>query len=123
MWYGWLADLILCLHAGFVLFVIVGGFLTVKWPRTAWLHLPAVLWGAMIEFTGWICPLTPLEIWLREQAGQQGYRKDFLSHYLLPTLYPEGLTRDMQLLLGLIVLAINLSVYGWLWRRSQRQRP
>lgn len=123
MWYGWLADLILCLHAGFALFVIVGGFLTVKWPHTAWLHLPAVLWGATIEFTGGICPLTPLEIWLREQTSQQGYREDFLSHYLLPALYPDGLTREMQLLLGLIVLAINLSVYGWLWRQSQRQRP
>lgn len=119
MWYGWLADLTLCLHAGFILFVMFGGFLTVKWPRAVWLHLPAVLWGATVEFTGWICPLTPLENWLREQAGQQGYREDSLSRYLLPTLYPNGLTRNIQLLLGAIVLAINISLYGWLWRRSR----
>lgn len=94
-----------------------------KWPRAAWLHLPAVLWGAIVEFTGWICPLTPLENWLREQADQTGYREDFIAHYLLPTLYPDGLTRDIQLVLGAIVLAINLPIYGWLWRRSRRQRP
>jgi uncharacterized protein DUF2784 len=119
MWYSWLADLILCIHAGFVLFVICGGLLVLRWRRIAWLHLPAATWGAIVEFGGWVCPLTPLENWLRQQAGESGYRSDFVAYYLWPVLYPDGLTRDIQLMLGTAVLAINVSVYGWLWRRSQ----
>jgi hypothetical protein len=125
MWYSWLADLILCMHAGFVLFVIFGGLLVLRWRWIAWLHLPAAAWGAIVEFSGWVCPLTPLENWLREQAGETGYRSDFVAYYLLPVLYPDDLTRDVQLMLGTAVLAINVLVYGWLWRRSQwhRHRP
>lgn len=119
MWYSWLADLILCIHAGFVLFVICGGLLVLKWRWIAWLHLPAATWGAIVEFSGWVCPLTPLENWLRQQAGETGYRSDFVAYYLLPILYPDNLTRDVQLMLGMAVLTINVSVYGWLWRRSQ----
>jgi uncharacterized protein DUF2784 len=119
MWYSWLADLILCIHAGFVLFVICGGLLVLRWRRIAWLHLPAATWGAIVEFGGWVCPLTPLENWLRQQAGESGYRSDFVAYYLWPVLYPDGLTRDVQLMLGTAVLAINVSLYGWLWRRSQ----
>jgi hypothetical protein len=119
MWHSWLADLILCLHAGFVLFVIFGGLLVLRWRWIAWLHLPAAAWGATVEFSGWVCPLTPLENWLRQQAGETGYRSDFVDYYLLPVLYPDDLTRDVQLMLGTAVLAINVSVYGWLWRRSQ----
>jgi len=122
MWYSWLADLTLCMHAGFVLFVIFGGLLVLKWRWIAWLHLPAAAWGAVVEFSGWVCPLTPLENWLREQAGETGYRSDFVAYYLLPVLYPDDLTRDLQLMLGTAVLAINISVYGWLWRRMQRHR-
>ena len=125
MWYSWLADLILCMHAGFVLFVIFGGLLVLRWRWIAWLHLPAAVWGAVVEFSGWVCPLTPLENWLRGHAGETGYRSDFVAYYLLPVLYPDGLTRGVQLMLGTVVLAINISVYGWLWRRSQwhRHRP
>jgi hypothetical protein len=125
MWYSWLADLILCMHAGFVLFVIFGGLLVLKWRWIAWLHLPAAVWGAVVEFSGWVCPLTPLENWLREQAGETGYRSDFVAYYLMPVLYPDDLTRDVQLMFGTAVLVINVSVYGWLWRRSQwhRHRP
>jgi hypothetical protein len=122
MWYSWLADLTLCMHAGFVLFVIFGGLLVLKWRWIAWLHLPAAVWGAVVEFSGWVCPLTPLENWLREQAGETGYRSDFVVYYLLPVLYPDNLTRDVQLMLGAAVLAINVSVYGWLWRRTQWHR-
>jgi hypothetical protein len=107
------------MHAGFVLFVICGGLLVLRWRRIAWLHLPAAMWGAIAEFSGWVCPLTPLENWLRQQAGETGYRSDFVAYYLLPVLYPDDLTRDVQLMLGTAVLAINVSVYGWLWRRSQ----
>jgi hypothetical protein len=122
MWYSWLADLILCMHAGFVLFVIFGGLLVLRWRWIAWLHLPAAAWGAIVEFSGWVCPLTPLENWLRQQAGETGYRSDFVAYYLLPVLYPDDLTRDVQLMLGTVVLAINISVYGWLWRRTQWHR-
>ncbi len=117
MWYSWLADLILCVHLGFVLFVIFGGLLVLRWRWIVWLHLPAAAWGAVVEFSGWLCPLTPLENWLRKQAGQADYRSDFITYYLLPILYPDDLTRDVQLLLGTVVLAINILVYGWLWRR------
>ena len=113
-----LADLILLVHMAFVVFVLFGGLLVLRWRWIAWAHLPAAAWGAVIEFSGWICPLTPLENWLRAQAGQTGHHSDFVAYYLLPVLYPDGLTRDVQLMLGMIVLAINISVYGWLWRRT-----
>ena len=117
--YPLLANLVLIVHLAFVVFVLVGGLLVLRWRWIAWLHLPAAVWGAVVEFSGWICPLTPLENWLRAQAGQAGYRSDFITYYLLPVLYPDGLTRDLQLILGTVVLTINILVYGWLWRRSQ----
>ena len=126
MWYLWLADLTLCLHAGFVLFVIFGGLLVLRWRWIAWLHLPAAAWGAFVEFTGWICPLTPLENWLREQGGETSYRSDFIAQYLLPMLYPGDLTRDLQWLLGTGVVVLNIAVYWWLWQtqthRASRNR-
>jgi hypothetical protein len=117
--YGLLADVVVILHFGFVLFVVFGGLLALRWRRAVWLHLPAAVWGALIEFTGWICPLTPLEHWLRRQGGQAGYQGDFVEHYILPVLYPHGLTRTIQLILGLLVIGINLLVYAILWRRRQ----
>ena len=119
MIYPLLANLVLIVHLAFVVFVLCGGLLVLRWRWIAWLHLPAVVWGAVVEFTGWICPLTPLENSLRAQAGEIGYRSDFVTYYLLLVLYPDGLTHDVQLMLGMVVLAINISVYGWLWRRSQ----
>lgn len=119
MWYSWLADLILCMDAGFVLFVICGGLLVLRWWRIAWLHLPAAMWGATVEFRGWVCPLTVFENWLREQAGETGYQSGFIADYLLPFLYPYDLTRDFQLILGMVVVATIISMYGWLWLRSQ----
>jgi hypothetical protein len=116
MWYLWLADLTLCLHAGFVLFVICGGLLVLRWRWVAWLHLPAAVWGAVVEFTGWICPLTPLENWLREQGGEAAYRSDFIAQFLLPVLYPEDLTRGIQILLGTVVVILNATVYWWGWQ-------
>ena len=106
-----LADLLVALHFAFVLFVIFGGLLALRWRWVAYLHLPAAAWGALIEFTGWICPLTPLEQSLRRQAGMAGYEGGFIEHYILPVLYPAGLTRHIQLVLGAIVLALNLSIY------------
>ena len=118
MMYSLLAQLILILHLAFVAFVLLGGLLVLKWRRIAWLHLPAATWGTVVEFTGWICPLTPLEYWLRAQAGEASSPADSLVQYLLPALYPSGLTRESQILLGLLVLAVNLAIYGWLWRRA-----
>ncbi len=116
--YRLLADLVLVLHAAFVAFVMLGGLLVLRWPRLAWVHLPVVAWGAGIEFLGGICPLTPLENHWRLLAGEQGYTGGFVEHYVFPVLYPEGLTRQVQLGLGLLVLAVNVSVYAWmLWRR------
>ena len=122
MLYGLLADFVVVLHLAFVVFVLLGGLLALKWPWIARLHLPAAAWGAIVEFSGWLCPLTPLENWLREQAGQQTYRTDFLDRYLLPILYPDGLTREMQFVLGSIVLLVNGTVYGILWRRHKNTR-
>lgn len=95
-----MAELIVAVHFAFVVFVVLGGLLALRWPRAAWIHLPAVIWGVLIEFTGWICPLTPLENRLRRASGEAGYQGDFIAHYILPVLYPDGLTRTDQLMLG-----------------------
>jgi hypothetical protein len=117
--YGLLADLVLLAHAGFVVFVVLGGLLVLIWPRLAWLHLPAVAWGAGIEFAGAICPLTPLENHLRALAHQQGYAGGFVEHYVFGLLYPDGLTRNVQLALGAAVIMINVLVYVVVWRRHR----
>jgi hypothetical protein len=111
------ADGVVVLHFAFILFVVAGGLLVLRWPRLAWLHLPVVAWGAGIEFVGWICPLTPLENRLRRAAGEAGYAQGFIEHYLLPLIYPAGLTREIQIALGLFVLGVNALVYGYLWWR------
>ena len=115
--YRILADLVVGLHFGFVVFVVAGGLLVLRWPKLAYLHIPVAVYGAAIEFVGWICPLTPLENSLRRQAGESGYSTGFIEHYLLPVLYPSALTRDIQLLLGILVLAVNLAIYGYVFRR------
>jgi len=120
MWYSWLADMILCIHVGFVFFVIFGGLLVLKRRWIAWLHLPAAVWGAVVEFTGWICPLTPLENWLRAQGGETTYGSDFIAQYLLPVLYPGNLTRGIQLLMGTAVVVLNAAIYWWVWRTRAR---
>ena len=118
--YRLLADLVVILHLAFVAFALFGGLLALKWKRIVWLHVPAALWAAAIEFGGWVCPLTPLEIWLRGQGGELGYRSDFIEHYILPLLYPASLTREMQFVLGVVVLAVNIAGYAWLWRRWRK---
>ncbi len=115
------ADALVWLHLAFILFVVGGAALLWRWPRLAWLHVPAVLWGAWVEFSGTICPLTPLENRLRALAGERGYEGGFVEHYLLPLIYPQGLTPSIQLLLGGLVVAVNLALYGlWLARRRPR---
>jgi hypothetical protein len=117
-----LADLVVLLHALFIVFVVAGGLLVWRWPRIAWLHLPAAAWGAGIELFGGICPLTPLENQLRIAAGEAGYAGGFIGRYLLPVIYPEDLGRELQLLLGIGVLLVNTVIYGALLRRRRRQR-
>ena len=113
MLYRWLADLVLAVHLAFVAFVILGGFLVWRWRWLAWVHVPVGLWGMAIEYAGIVCPLTPLENRLRQLGGEAGYRGGFIEHYVTAALYPEGLTREMQLVLGTAALVVNLLVY---WR-------
>jgi hypothetical protein len=121
--YRALADLVLVVHLAFVLFVVLGGLLVLRWPRLAWLHVPAAVWGVLIEYTGWICPLTPLENSLRERGGGAGYSGGFLEHYIQPVLYPAGLTRGTQIVLGSLALLVNLTAYGVVVARRGRFRP
>ena len=113
------ADAILVTHLAFVLFAVFGALLVLRWPRLAWLHIPAVVWAAFVEFNGTICPLTPLEVILRRQAGEAGYAGGFIDHYFMPLLYPEGLTRDVQTMLGAIVVVINAAIYIVALRRRR----
>lgn len=117
MAYRLLADATVGLHLAFILFVVFGGFLAWRKVAWAWIHLPAVAWVAFIEFTGTICPLTPLENALRQRAGDAGYTGSFIDHYLLPIIYPAGLTPQIQVVLGLVVVGLNAIVYWQLWRR------
>ena len=114
-----LADLVVLVHFAFVLFVVFGGLLALRWPKVAYVHLPVAVYGALIELVGWICPLTPLEKRLRESAGLQGYQGGFVEHYLLPVLYPSGLTRNVQLVLGGLVIGLNLAVYAVVLRSAR----
>jgi hypothetical protein len=121
MVYHILADLVVGVHTLFVVFVVAGGLLALRWPRVAALHLPAAVWGTLIELQGWICPLTPLENSLREAAGGAGYQGGFIEHYLLPVLYPAALTRGVQLGLGVSVIAVIVLVYALVLRRIRRR--
>ena len=116
------ADALVVLHVCFVFFVVLGGFLVIKRPKLMWLHVPAALWGAGIEFLGGVCPLTTLEIALRHAAGEQGYAGGFVEHYMVPILYPPGLTRLTQYVLGFAVLAINGVAYLLVMRSVRRRR-
>jgi len=114
-----LADAVVLVHLAFILFVAAGGLLVLRWPRLAWVHVPAVVWGALIE--GWICPLTPLENRLRAAAGEAAYAGGFIDRYIMPIVYPDGLTRGTQLALGIAVIAVNLLIYGRLVIRRKRR--
>ena len=116
-----LADLIVVVHLAFVVFVVAGGFLLGRWPRLLWLHLPAAVWGAYIEFSGGICPLTPIENRLRLRGGGDAYGGDFVEHYLLPLLYPAQLTPGFQAWLGFGVVAVNAAAYVLAWRAWHRR--
>lgn len=117
-----LADVVLVIHFGFILFALLGGILSIWWRWMPWLHLPAALWAAALEFGGWICPLTPLENHFRRAGGNAGYGGGLIEHYALPLIYPTGLTPEIQLVLGLVVILVNLGVYGFVWWRIAKPR-
>ncbi len=121
MLYRVLADSVVLAHLAFVLFVVCGGAAVLRWPRLAWVHLPAAAWGALVEYAGWICPLTPLENALRLAGGQAAYTGDFVQHYVIPVLYPDVLTRGMQIGLGTLVVLVNAGFYWELARRARRR--
>lgn len=123
MIYRGLADLVLVLHLAFVLFVVLGGLLVVRRRWVALLHVPAAIWGILIEYAGWICPLTPLENSLRRLGGEAGYTGGFIQHYIQPVLYPAGLTRGTQIVLGSLALLVNLIAYGLVIARGKRVSP
>lgn len=118
--FRWLSTLVVVVHAAFVVFVVTGGFLALRWRRLIWLHLPAVVWAAAIELIGFRCPLTPLENALRLRAGETAYSGTFLEYHLLRLLYPAGLTRSIQYALGAAVILGNVGAYTLLWRRARR---
>jgi len=119
MHYRIAADLVAVFHFLFILFIVLGGLLALYRKWTAWIHLPAAVWGVLIELCGWYCPLTPLESEFRLAAHQQGFEGGFVQHYLLPLIYPGALTRRIQVVLGLLVLAMNLTVYAVVFRRMR----
>jgi hypothetical protein len=115
------ADTVIAIHVGFVLFVVIGGLLVLRWPWMVWLHVPAAVWGVFIEYAGWVCPLTPLENYLRERGGVTTYSGDFIEHYVFQLLYPAQLTRGMQMFLGSVALAVNACIYWRLFRTRRRR--
>ncbi|MCP3898548.1 MAG: DUF2784 domain-containing protein [Desulfobacteraceae bacterium] len=114
MIYRILADLVVLAHFSFIIFVVTGGFFVIKWQKVLFFHIPAVVWGVLIEFTGWICPLTPLENELRLAGGEAGFTGGFIDKYIVALIYPEELTRSVQILLGFVVIVTNISIYGYL---------
>lgn len=115
-----MADAVVLLHVAFVLFVAAGGLLVLRWPHLVWAHLPAAAWGAWVELAGRVCPLTPLENWLRSRGGGSVYTSSFVDHYLLPVLYPTSLSRELQWMLGAVVIVLNAVIYAVvIWRRKR----
>jgi hypothetical protein len=120
--YSVAADALVIAHLVFIVFVMLGGLLLLKWRWLIYLHLPAVAWGILVELQGWLCPLTPLEQHFRTLAGETGYSGGFVQHYLLPIIYPAGLTREVQFLLAISVITINLVIYAVIYVKYRHGR-
>lgn len=121
MLYRVLADIIVLIHLAFIIFVIFGGFLVLRWRWLFWFHIPAAIWGALIEFVGWICPLTPLENQFRMKSGEVGYQNGFIEHYIIPLIYPDELTRSLQITLSIFVIIINIIIYSLIFSRKLKK--
>jgi len=120
--YSILADLLVVVHLAFIIFVVLGAVLVITWRWVIYLHIPAVIWAALVEFEEWICPLTPWENQLRQAGGEAGYTGGFIEHYIIPVMYPENLTQEIQIILGVFVIVINVFLYGWIlyhWRKKK----
>ena len=117
-----MADAVLVVHLLFIVFAVTGAFAALRWRPLIWVHLPCAIWAVAIEWGGWICPLTPLEVFFRRCAGQAGYAGGFIDHYLLPIIYPHNLTRGIQIGLGIGVLVINLFAYALIVRQIRYRR-
>lgn len=113
------ADAVVLLHLAFIVFVMLGGWLALRWTWVVWLHVPALIWGTTVELFGIVCPLTPLEQQLRVSAGEQGYAGGFVEHYVIPALYPASLTASVQIALGVSVVAVNVFTYVIVLRRRR----
>lgn len=122
MIYLLLADAVVLLHVAYIAYVLLGALLVRRWPVTVWPHLAAVAWGVFIAVTQRVCPLTPLEVALRVRAGQVGYTGGFVEHYVLPVLYPAGLTSGVMVAEGVLVVVVNLALYAWVWRARRLAR-
>jgi hypothetical protein len=120
MIYRFLADCVVAFHGAYVVFVVFGALLALKWPRVLWIHAPAAIWGVLIEFAGWVCPLTPVENHLRALAGEAGYSGDFIEHYILRALYPHGLTPTVRYVLGTFALLVNVATYAFVLRAKKK---
>ena len=120
--YQFLADAVLIVHFMFIVLVLGGGLLALRWPRFAWLHLPAAAWGALTELMGWICPLTPLENHFLKLAGEAPYQGDFIARYIWPIIYPAGLTPTIQTMLGGFVIILNCIIYTVVIIRMKQRR-
>lgn len=118
--YFWLSNLIIVVHLLFILFVLFGGLLVLRWPKWIWWHLPAISWGFLVELNGWLCPLTPWENELRHLSGRNTYEGDFIGEYLIPLIYPVNLTREMQYIFAAVVIILNAAVYYFVWRRRKK---
>ena len=116
------ADAVVVFHLLFIAFAVAGGALVLRWPRVAFVHLPAAAWAAYTEFSGTICPLTPLENALRHAAGQAGYRGGFVDEYLVRVIYPPGLTPSIQLAIGVGLVVVNAALYAWAFAPRRRRR-
>ncbi|MBI9061321.1 MAG: DUF2784 domain-containing protein [Marinilabiliaceae bacterium] len=117
-----IASILVLIHGLFILYVLFGAFLNFKWPKMIWIHLPMVIWGALVEYMHWICPLTPLENYFRQKARTGVYEGDFIEHYIIPLIYPENLTPQFQVVFGSLVVVLNLVVYGFFWYHIRRKK-
>lgn len=122
MFYRIAADLVLLTHFAFIILVVAGALAVFRYPWFAWIHVPVASWGAFVEVTGRICPLTTLENLLRIQAGQEGYANSFVEQYIFPMIYPAGLTRQVQLMLAVVVVALNAIIYATILLRKRKAR-
>ena len=117
-----IASILVLIHGLFILYVLFGAFLNFKWPKMIWIHLPMVIWGALVEYMHWICPLTPLENYFRQKARTGVYEGDFIDQYIIPLIYPENLTPQFQVVFGSLVIVLNLIVYGFFWYHIRRKK-